>query len=158
MLSLFFFFFFFLSHCAHCFTYPGLSLSFLFSCLSKILSFSLLNFFIPGLLHNFNIFPPPVQFYYFPSSFLNSLPLNFIIFPPHSFLFSSSSTTTIFVIFPPQSLFPSSSTILLFSLLLLLIYFIYFSIHKYIDLISTQNRLYIDPASTLDSTFFNTAS
>ena len=54
--------------------------------------------------------------------------------------------------------FPSSSTILLFSLLHLLIYSTYFSIHKYIDLLSTVHRPYIDPSSTLLSTFFNTAS
>ena len=56
--------------------------------------------------------------------------------------------------------FPSSSTILLFSLLHLhlFIYSIYFSIHKYIDLLSTVHRPYIDPSSTLLSTFFNTAS
>ena len=56
--------------------------------------------------------------------------------------------------------FPSSSTILLFSLLHLhlLIYSIYFSIHKYIDLLSTLHRPYIDPTSTLLSTFFNIAS
>ena len=47
----------------------------------------------------------------------------------------------------------------------LLIYSIYFSIHKYIDLLATLHRLYIDPTSTprqpyidptstLHSTFF----
>ena len=40
----------------------------------------------------------------------------------------------------------------------LLIYSIYFSIHKYIDLLWTLHRPYIDPTSTLLSTFFNTAS
>ena len=47
--------------------------------------------------------------------------------------------------------FPSSSTILLFSLLHLhlLIYSIYFSIHKYIDLLATLHRPHIDPTSTL---------
>ena len=110
------------------------------------------------------LFPSP-QFYYFTSSFLNCLLLHnvnlsqplphswipsasiFVIFPSRSFLFSSFST--IFTIFPPQSWFPASSTFLLFfpRLLHLLIYSIYFSIHKYIDLIST-----------LDSNVFNTAS
>ena len=113
-------------------------------------------FYLPRPVPFIFIFLLIYNFIIFPSQLFNIFPLlyNFIIFPPHSFLFSSSSTTTIFVIFPPQSLFRSSSTILLFSLLFLLIYFIYFSIHKYIDLISTQNRLYIDPASILDSTFF----
>ena len=40
----------------------------------------------------------------------------------------------------------------------LLIYSIYFSIHKYIDLLSTVHRPYNHPTSTLLSTFFNTAS
>ena len=95
------------------------------------------------------LFPPP-QFYYFRSSFLKSLPLHNINIsptPPHSFL---SSSFTIFIIFPPQSCFPSSSTILLFSLfhLYLLMYSIHFSIHKYIDLLSTLHRPHIDPTST----------
>ena len=58
------------------------------------------------------------QFYYFPSSFLNSLPLQNINLsppPPHSFFYRPSFT--IFLIFPPQSWFPFSSTILIFSLL-----------------------------------------
>ena len=110
------------------------------------------------------LFPPP-QFYYFPS-FLNSLPLhNINLSPPPPHLFSSSFT--IFIISPPQSWLPSSSTISLFSLphLHLLVYSIYFSIHKYIDLLSTVHRPHIDPTSTphwphidptstLDSTFF----
>ena len=153
---------------------------------STILSFSLLNVFIPP--SQFYYFPssmflfPPPQFYYFPSSFSNSLPVHNINLsppPPHSFfilllhnfyyflsflnslplhninlspppphLFSSS--VTIFIIFPPQSWFPSSSTISLFSLLHLhlLVYSIYFSIHKYIDLLSTLHRPHIDPTST----------
>ena len=95
------------------------------------------------------LFPPP-QFYYFRSSFLKSLPLHNINIsptPPHSFL---SSSFTIFIIFPPQSCFPSSSTILLFSLfhLYLLMYSIHFSIHKYIDLLSTLHRPHIDLSST----------
>ena len=158
---------------------------------STILSFSLLNVFIPA--SQFYYFPssmflfPPPQFYYFPSyslipslstilifphlllilflssssttfiilSFLNSLPLhNINLSPPPPHLFSSS--VTIFIIFPPQSWFPSSSTISLFSLLHLhlLVYSIYFSIHKYIDLLSTPHWPHIDPTSTLDSTFF----
>ena len=95
------------------------------------------------------LFPPP-QFYYFRSSFLNSLPLHNINIsptPPHSFL---SSSFTIFIIFPPQSCFSSSSTILLLSLLhlYLLMYSIHFSILKYIDLLSTLHRPHIDPTST----------
>ena len=97
---------------------------------------------------------------------MNSLPFhNINLSPPPPHLFSSSFT--IFIIFPPQSWFPSSSTISLFSLLHLhlLVYSIYFSIHKYIDLLSTLHRPHIDPTptphwpqidptSTLDSTFF----
>ena len=123
-----------------CFTYPS-PFSFLFSSSSTVLLISLLNFVFP--LHNINLSPPP----------------------PHSFL---SSSFAIFIIFPPRSSLLSSSTILLFPLLHLLIYSIYFSIHKYIDLLSTlhrphidptstPHRPYIDPTSTLDSTFFNTA-
>ena len=56
---------------------------------------------------------------------------------------------------PPQSWFSASSTILLFSLLLhLLIYSIYFPSTNTL----TSYRPYIDPTSTLDSTFFNTTS
>ena len=115
-----------------CFTYPP-PFSFLFSSSSTVLLISLLNFLFP--LHNINLSPPP----------------------PHSFL---SSSFAIFIIFPPQSSLLSSSTILLFSLLHLhlLIYSIYFSIHKYIDLLSTLHRPtstlhrpHIDPTSTLDN-------
>ena len=95
------------------------------------------------------LFPPP-QFYYFRASFLNSLPLHNINIsptPPHSFL---SSSFTIFIIFPPQSWFPSSTILLFFLLhLYLLMYSIHFSIHKYIDLLSTLHRPHIDPTSTL---------
>ena len=119
--------------------------------------------FISLLLHNFIIFPPPQFFYFSPlnvfissstillftSSFLNSLLLHNVNLSqplPHSWIPSAS----IFVIFPLVLFyFPPPPQFLLFSLRLLhlLIYSIYFSIHKYIDLIST-----------LDSIFFKTAS
>ena len=93
------------------------------------------------------LFPPP-QFNYFLSSFLNSLPLHNINLsppPPHSFFPPSQ-----FLVFSLLIVFiPSSFTILLCSLLHLLIYSIYFSIHKYIDLLSTLHRLHIDPTLTL---------
>ena len=98
------------------------------------------------------LFPRP-QFYCFTSSFLNSLLLhkvNLFQALPHSWIASAS----IFIILPPQSWFSSSSTILLFSLLLLhlLIYSIYFSIQKYIDLMLTLKGTY------MDQLFLNTAS
>ena len=96
--------------------------------------------FIFLLLHNFVNFPP--QFVYSLSTIL--------IFPHLLLILFLSSLFTIFIIFPPQSSFPSSSTILLFSLLHLhlLIYSIYFSIHKYIVLLLTLHRPHIDPTST----------
>ena len=121
---------------------------------TKLIFPPLLLIFFILLLHNFYYFPssmllfPPLQFYYFPL-FLNSLPLhNINLSPPPPHLFSSSFT--IFIIFPPQSWFPSSSTISLFPLLHLhlLFYSIYFSIYKYIDLLSTLHRPHIDPTST----------
>ena len=101
---------------------------------------------------------PPTNFYYSPSSFLNSLPFHNINLsppPPHTF------------VNPPPSQF------LLFSLLHLhlhlLIYSIYFSTHKYIDLLSTlhqpyidckstPHRPYIDPTSTLHRPHFDPIS
>ena len=92
------------------------------------------------LLHNFINVPP--QLFYSLSTIL--------IFPHLLLILFLSSPFTIFIIFPPQSSFPSSSTILLFSLLHLhlLIYSIYFSIHKYIVLLLTLHRPHIDPTST----------
>ena len=85
--------------------------------------------------------PTPLQLLYFPF-----LILLFIFNFPQFFI----PSFTICIIFPPQSWFPSSSTILLFSLLHLhlLIYSIYFNIHKYIDLLSTLHRRHIDPKWT----------
>ena len=134
------------------------------------LPLSLFIFISLLLLHNFIIFPPqcfyfllynfyyfpfstflfsPPQFYYFPSSFLTSLPhhnINLSPPPPYSFFLFLLN----FYYFPPS---------ILISLLLhfhLLIYSMYFSIHRYIDLLSTLRRLHIHPTSTLDSTFFST--
>ena len=98
---------------------------------STILSFSLLNVFIPP--SQFYYFPssmflfPPPQFYYFPSSFLNSLPLHNINLsppPPHSFFILLLHNFYYFLSFlnslplhninlspPPPHLFSSSVTI-----------------------------------------------
>ena len=133
------------------------------------LPLSLFIFISLLLLHNFIIFPP--QCFY-------SLLHNFIILPPHSWipslstilifphllliLFLSSSSTIFiifapqcfysllhnFIIFPPLSWIPSLSTILVFPHLHLLIYSIHFSIHKYIDLLSTLHRPNITPRMT----------
>ena len=83
-------------------------------------------------LLNFFLFPPP-QFYYFPSSMF--------LFPPPQFLLFS--LLNVFYSPPP----PPPPHL-----------FYIFSIHKYIDLLSTVHRPYNDPTSTLLSTFFNTAS
>ena len=122
------------------------------------------SLFIFIFLLNFFFLPP--QFYYFPSSFFNSLPLHYINLsppPPHSFL---SSPFTIFIIFPPS---PSTSSFILYIYLYLFYIFFYPQIHRppidhtstlhrpHIDLTSTPCRHYIDPTSTLESTFFNTA-
>ena len=102
---------FFFLQCAQCFTYPSL-FSFLFSSSSTILLFSVLNFF-RFFLHNFIIFPP--EFFY-------SLDLNFNIFPPHSWI--PSSTILIFahllliLEFPPPQFYYFSSTFFLIFLLL----------------------------------------
>ena len=108
---------------------------------STILSFSLLNVFIPSstifyyfpssmflipLHHNFNIFP---QFHYFPSSMLLFPPLQFYYFP------SSSS---------PSS---SSSSLLLFSLLHLLILFFLFLLILIVLIGSMWGRCRVDVGS-----------
>ena len=138
------------------------------SSFSTILSFFLLNVVIPPL-HNFIIFLPQCfysllhNFIIFPPHSLIPSLSTILIFPHLLLTLFLSSSSTIFIIFPPQccysllhnfiiiinlspppphSFFPSSSTILLFSLLHLhlLVYSIYFSIHKYIDPTSTQHR------------------
>ena len=89
----------------------------------KIVKESKLSFFntFPSSF-SFFLFPPP-QFYYFRSSFLNSLHNNFNIFPQFHYFPSSM------LLFPPSQFyyFPSSSSsssssssLLLFTLLLLL--------------------------------------
>ena len=117
------------------------------------------SFFILLLLHNFYYFPssmllfPRPQFYYF-SSFLNSLPLHNINLsspPPHSCF---SSFFTIFIISPPSILISLLLRNFIISLLHLhlLVYSIYFSIHKYIDLLSTLHRPHINPRLNFFST------
>ena len=125
---------------------------FIFLLLHNFINFPLQFFY--SLLHNFIIFPPRC-FY----SFLH----NFIIFPPHSWIPSLSTI----LVFPTSSSFffyPPPSQCLLFFLVNLYFppppqfYFsrfhlhlpicsIYFSIHKYIDLLSTLHRPHIDPTS-----------
>ena len=82
------------------------------------------------------------------------LPLSFsIIFPSSIFSYSLLHN---FIIFPPQCFysllhnfyyFPSSMFFIPLLHLHLLIYSIYFSIHKYIDLLATLHRPHIDPTS-----------
>ena len=81
----------------------------------------------------------PSQFYYFPSSFF------FIFLLPHNFYYFPSSILIFrllhnFIIFPPPPPPPCL--------------FYIFSIHNYVDLMLTLHRSYMDPNSTLDSTFF----
>ena len=96
---------------------------------------------------------------YLPLSLFNFISLlNFFFFPSPQFYYFPSST--IFIISPSSMFFIPSLH------LHLLIYSIYFSIHKYIDLLATLHRPHIDPTSTphrpyIDPTlnfFFKTAS
>ena len=85
----------------------------------KIVTESKLSFFTTFPSSIF-LFPPP-QFYYFRSSFLNSLLHNFIIFTPHSWI--PSSTILIFSLnfFIPSTTILIFPSILLFFLLLFLL-------------------------------------
>ena len=118
---------------------------------SPFLLFSFLNvFYSPPL-------PPPPHFCYtFFHPQIHRPPIDPTSTPhrPHIDPFFPSST--IFIIFPPQCFFPlhhfyyflSSMFSIPLLHLHLLFYSIYFSIHKYIDRLSTQNRPHIDPTST----------
>ena len=96
---------------------------------------------------NHPIFLHCAQCFTYPSPFS-------ILFPSSIFSFSLFHN---FIIFPPQCFYSLLHNYLLFSLLnifipllhlQLLIYSIYFSIHKYIDLLATLHRPLIDPTST----------
>ena len=93
------------------------------------------------------LFSHRAQCFTYPSPFL-------ILFPSSIFSFSLLHN---FIIFPPQCFysllhnfyyFPSSMFFIPLLHLHLLIYSIYFSIHKYIDPTSTPHRPHIDPTST----------
>ena len=94
----------------------------------------------PFFLHWAQCFTYPSPFsILFPSSiFTYSLLHNFIIFPPQCF----------YSLLHNFYYFPSSMFFIPLLHLHLLIYSIYFSIHKYIDLLATLHRPHIDPTST----------
>ena len=83
---------------------------------------------------------------------LTPLPFQFY-FPPQFFLFPFSTILlfSLLNVFIPSSTifyyFPSSMFFIPLLHLHLLIYSIYFSIHKYIDLLATLHRPHIDPTS-----------
>ena len=86
--------------------------------------------------YNVLLTPLPFQFYC-PLQFFYSLLHNFIIFPPQCF----------YSLLHNFYYFPSSMFFIPLLHLHLLIYSIYFSIHKYIDLLATLHRPHIDPTS-----------
>ena len=110
-------------------------------------------------------FSPLPQFYYFPSSIFSSFisssssiissivlfSLLILEFPPSlQFWYFPISSSFLFSLLHNFYYFPSSTLISL--LLHLLIYSIYFSIHKDVDLISTLYRPYINPRLEFFST------